>query len=583
MIKHSTNHWTLENGDGALFFAQRLSELLFEYTLDTYKPSALNCTALCKEALQVIRDVGNDIIDAANIEHVLDELAWSIKNDPVAKKLLDADVAFYILRGDKISRETQALRLEVLLNTLNPQRYHFACESRLKESIRRDAKGDIEVAARNYVTNMLNFGVSKEFLYELTKSFFFDPASPIVDLAQIDEFFKALEPKYHSFDVYFKSNVSIHEVKDSNPAFSIRVLSELPEEVVGVIGGDSFKCSEGECYVVINSVRATDRISAYAKAEQRLDTVSDLLIFYTHKKTLHWSPSALIRQKCCADEVREVTRPMNAMAKGRNFRSDFAAARLNSLIQNISLSGGSFRKFNQVVDLHGMALASDVPSNQLLNLWIAIETIVPSSRGGKTTVQRITGAIMPFILEGYVRRLVVNLTKDLYRWNRRKSGEILNKAPAGGKLTAKVLQMLALEECDDLRAEFYSILQDFPLLRQRIRTMAEKLASPKSVIAMLEQHRQKVEWQMRRIYRTRNSVVHAGDEPEYTSVLIENCHDYLDIVLNSIIRLSCKEYSISSLEQAFEMGDIHYQKFCRKLKENESFSASHLGFIVGDI
>jgi hypothetical protein len=159
VFKHSTSHWTLQDGDGVLFFAQRLSELLFDYTLDTYKPSALNCTALCKEALQIIQDVENGLIDAANIEHVLDELSWSIKNDPVAKKLLDADPAFYILRGEKISRENQALRLEVLLNTINPQRYHAACELKLKDSIKRDAKGDIEVTTRNYVTNMLNFGI----------------------------------------------------------------------------------------------------------------------------------------------------------------------------------------------------------------------------------------------------------------------------------------------------------------------------------------------------------------------------------------------------------------------------------------
>lgn len=555
--------------------------MLFDYTLDTYKPSALNSVALCKEAVQVIAEVENGLIDPANIDHVLDELTWSIKNDPVAKKLLDADVAFYILRGEKISREQQLLRLEVLLNTINPQRYHAACEVRLKDAIKRDAKGDIEVTTRNYVTNMLNFGISKEFLFESTKKFFFNSAKTISDLAQIEEFFQILEPKIHSFDVYFKSNVSIHEIKDSNPAFSIRVLSELPADVADNIKDGSFSCGEGECYIVISRVRAPDRISAYAKAEQRLDTVSDLLVFYTHKKTLNWSISALVQQKCCETDITEVTRPLNAMAKGRNFRSDYAAARLNTLIQNVSLSGGSFRKFNQVVDLHGMALASEVPSNQLLNLWIALETIVPNSRGGKTTVQRISSAVMPFILEGYVRRLVVNLTKDLYRWSRRRTGELLSRTPGEGKSTAKVLRMLVLQECADLREDFYKDLHDFPLLRQRIRSLSDKLASPKSVVAMLEQHRQKVEWQLRRIYRTRNSVVHAGSEPEYTPVLIENCHDYLDVVLNAVIRLSCQEYSIASLEQAFELGDVHYQRFCRKLKEHESFSVSHLGFMVG--
>ena len=41
----------------------------------------------------------------------------------------------------------------------------------------------------------------------------------------------------------------------------------------------------------------------------------------------------------------------------------------------------SFERFNRVVDLHGISLINDIPENQLLNIWISLETITPTHVG----------------------------------------------------------------------------------------------------------------------------------------------------------------------------------------------------------
>ena len=46
--------------EGFLFFAQRIDELLFQYSLDTYKPSCLNSPFLAREAIAVAEDVENE-------------------------------------------------------------------------------------------------------------------------------------------------------------------------------------------------------------------------------------------------------------------------------------------------------------------------------------------------------------------------------------------------------------------------------------------------------------------------------------------------------------------------------------------
>lgn len=62
-----------------LYFAQLIDELLFDFSLDTYKPSAMNSSLLCVEALEVFKEVEDGNIKRPNFQHVLDELCANLK------------------------------------------------------------------------------------------------------------------------------------------------------------------------------------------------------------------------------------------------------------------------------------------------------------------------------------------------------------------------------------------------------------------------------------------------------------------------------------------------------------------------
>ena len=571
----STEHWAVEGAEGLLFFAQRLDELLFDYTLDTYKPPALNSAALCKEALGVISDVERNAIDPANIDHVLDELVWSIQNDLVAKDLLDTDVHYYVLRGEKLSRSEQKTRLAVLQKTLNPHRYSVRCEERLIEGIVLGQKKVIDQVVRNYISNLINCGVGKAFLHAKTNDFFFNPNRVIDKVERVKEFFEEIELVFHQFKVYFKVDSLISRLKKSNRAFSIEIMSSLPEEIAEFAREKGFLLGDNECFVEVSNIQAVDAYTAREKAEQRLDQVADLFMFFSHRVRLSWSEDALLTQ-CCTSVPSVIGRPLSSMSKGQDTLPVYGAGRFNNFIENMSLRGGSLQKFRQAIDLHGMALKNDIPSNQLINIWIALETIVPTQRGGGSTVAKIAHGIMPYLLEGYVRRLVLNATKDLLRWDARRVGSILEDIKDGRKAQHKVLRLIVLQEFEEKRGELFSILNGFPLLRYRIFSLHERFSTPAGVIDALEIHRQKIEWQIRRIYRTRNLVVHAGDDASFIGTLIENSHDYLDVTLSNIIDLSCREYQISSLEQAFELGRIKYMNVERFLKNEKHFTSENV-------
>lgn len=576
------SRWKLNSSlDGLLFFAQRMDELLFEYTLDTYKPSALNAPSLCIEALDLIVGIENELIEKAALPYVLDELAWSIQNDPVAKELLEASLDYYILRAKETKLAEVRLRLEVLSRTLEPFRYLKATFSALRNHIANTEKLDIDRCARNSITTLTNIGVSRQHLFNLTNEFFFNPAGPDIETPDaIDGFLDEIAPKSHEFEVYFIVSSLIRQVSTSIKDFRLVVLDQLPEEVASVAATFNFVKNGDEVFVSAEKIRCYDRYSAREKAIRRLDTLSDLFALFYHKTQIVWRPMVLVNQ-CCRPGTAAVVPPKGPMEKAFDLKPEKASKELNRLLKDFSARGASFAKFNRVADLHGICVSHDIPENQLVSIWTSLETLIPS-RLGSCKISNVVSAMLPFLVAPYTKRLIARATSDLVIWDRYRTKKILNKVPnlKGASLQERMVNLLAIKGNDDLRSELYQHLKDFHLLRFRVFKLSETMTEPAKIKKMLELHEHKVTWQIRRIYRTRNLIVHSGKVPSYVSTLIENGHDYLDQVLLDVMHMSCGEYRANSLDQAFELAKIRYLRFKKQLADVDQFDQSNTRFLV---
>jgi hypothetical protein len=69
--------------EGLLFFAQNIDELLFDYTIDTYKLPALNSRTLTIELKAAIEDLESGFLRQGAIEPITAEVADALKKDPV--------------------------------------------------------------------------------------------------------------------------------------------------------------------------------------------------------------------------------------------------------------------------------------------------------------------------------------------------------------------------------------------------------------------------------------------------------------------------------------------------------------------
>ena len=572
--------------EGLIFFAQRAEELLFDYTVDSYKPMSLNAPFLCEEALSVISDVKKGLLDKANLRPILEELSWSLKHDLVAKSLVDLPYESYILSEENSSIEEIEIKLSVLRRTLDSYRYLDECLDLLYIAIENKKKKDIDSIARLLFTNLINQGMSKSYLSKKTLDFFFVGNDPekITNCEAFRDYVDAIYPKSHNFEMYFWVSGLIDVVSESTEAFRIEVLDELPAEVADKLpqSKTGIPSITYKKIAKVSGFRALDWYSAKEIAEKKLSRLRDLYNLYHHKSKIEWDDKVVVVQ-CCEDEPRTLGVLNSPIEKIEDERPEQASRKLNRLLKNLNLSRESFEKFNRAVDFHSLSANTRDVENQLLNLWIGLETITPT-HSGHAKITQICNGIMPFLSIMYTKRLIGVFTKDLLRWDRRTVNRILKKVPVqkGAKTIDKVAVLLCCPKCDDIRSELYSDLKDFHLLRFRAFTLHEKLNSPEKVVALLAEHEKKVLWQIRRIYRSRNLLVHSGRTLQYLPSLVENAHDYFDQVIFIFIRMCIGTYSVKTIDQSFELAKLTRTGLNKKLKDIDVFDSKSALILVND-
>lgn len=553
-----------------LFVVQIIDEMLFEYSLDTYKASVMHTGLLCQEARRTIAEVEAGNIKAPNISHVAAELAASFEKDPVALSLAPLPAAAFIpaLRNPKTPTRELETVLELLAVQLTPDRYRQRNEHLLFQAVQNGAPyALLRRLARSYVTTLTAIGFSARYLQEQTQVFFHYGPGRITGADSLLAYYKLFPSELSEYTVVFSVDKIFDHVV---PAFSnLRILisKDLPKDFDPKLLPATFTPGNDVLFAVVQKMAATDPYSARDSAERLLNLTATLLTLFHHRERPRWASECIVFDPK-TETLLAVSEPINSMQKCADLLQAVASRRLREFVSSFSLEADSFSKFIRSAELHALAVRSNADENQILNLWIALESLVPSESKSDdvSNIEHIIKCLLPFLNFGYIERLVNNLVKDLMRWNHEFTRSLFKSIP-GRKFTDKLVRLAALPEFDAPRRRLEESFKDFHLLRDRFEYFKEMLASAGSVVAALDAHSQRLEWQIRRIYRTRNIIVHSGITPRYTKPLIEHTHDYLDTVLNLLVRLASEPKTVHSVAQGFKYVELRYHRYYEKLGE----------------
>lgn len=378
---NNLKHWqNLEDSSGLILFAQYLDELLFEYTLDTYKPSAMNTSLLILEGLEVVNLIERGVIHHPNLKHILDELCENLDRDKVAQYLLtvDLDGIKSLLKNPKAPDASIAVTLELLGNQIPLGAYKAANEILLiSEIIEGKDPAKIRSLTRSYITTLVNVGYSIKHIQKSSKKFFFNPKKIIEGKNEITDYLKLFNATPEEYVAIYKGPKQLSVFSNAAEKLGIKI-SEKFTDYEQVLSDKFLALDKNETYLLVSLNQGEmDPYAAKAKSDMSIEQLQTLIGLYHHKTPPNQIIDCLIIPKTTPNRAIRLTKSINPMHKCADLFPEKAAERLSDFMNAFSMQKESFVKFNRSAELHALALSSDSIENQMINLWIALESLIP--------------------------------------------------------------------------------------------------------------------------------------------------------------------------------------------------------------
>lgn len=197
MLSRDMTNWVnIEETLGLLFFVQRLEELTFPYSLDSYKSPTMSIQGLLRECLSIIREsktVEDQHLDKSmtSLSHIVEEIRFRLKGNFIAKSISSLNLDNLISpRHEKERIDDVARRFEIAYAELNNQEYfHELVASIITVASDASKKEKMDFLAREYVSFLQWRGVSRDHIQKTLIDFFWE-GNEISRVEQFKDFCK---------------------------------------------------------------------------------------------------------------------------------------------------------------------------------------------------------------------------------------------------------------------------------------------------------------------------------------------------------------------------------------------------------
>jgi len=378
MTKLSLENWkTDDNLDGLLFFAQIIEEMASRYTLDTYKAPVFNSHSLCDEIIDVSEEIGQGFLHEKGIIPIKEELIWNLQNDPVAKHILGYRYHSIIDELKESDNQKRLIAIVRPIQNLLEKKYFAELKNQIIATIKNPKdKEAILNLSKIYISELLFYGYSQEFLHQMIMQSFFS-TQKITSITQIEQFLNKFTFEKKSYDVYFKGDNKFYYLNELSSIFNF----EISDEAITPRKGrseekDFFKIyPEYPLNIIFKNFEALDPFDAKIGCELLLINLKDLGAFSTHKEKLNWFYQALIYSE---NDFVTIVGNYSPMFKIKDLDIDNFKVNIDEDISFFVNFNNTSRYFiMNSFNLHSIAIDSKNSVNQLLNLWTALETLLP--------------------------------------------------------------------------------------------------------------------------------------------------------------------------------------------------------------
>lgn len=570
------NDFSLEGLD---LFACLVDEMTFNYTIDTFKTPTMNTISLIQEAYETLRDVESGVINAKALPVLLEEVKSACNSDSIFQRSLEKlNLECYKNKLNDINdygTYTTTLKILLQLSNLAPL-YKEILKADLQQAICQNKKKDIETLTRIWVSILVYEGYSVSYIYHVNHNFFFRYRK--IDSVEIlAEYWKMFQHETKSFDIYILISKEIESFHSILSDMNMIIGEELPIDDISEIQKFRSRKTDGYVYVKMSVNSALGPYEAAMDCRNQLTFISQLYSFYYHRKKIKIHDTYLVREHSESPKYYCIKELVPNVVRCQDNEPDVAVDKFKDALMSLSLGHSSMIRVFKSMELHDNAVSANECVNQYINLFTAMEVLIPKDL--KVDIVRIIQlytTLIPCLSLYYFEGILTSLLNELKEWNRTYVEDVLSKVTEGETGVEKLAALLVLKKYDkdEMKCKenlpindlYEKLTEDkYFLMRFRLNKLYSILSRPSNIFEHMEKHDLRIKNHMNRIYRTRNMIVHAGQQPKYIGSLIENLHSYYDTLITEILKEN-KNNGIKSTEVIYKKKSDQYEAYKLYLK-----------------
>lgn len=537
-------------------FLQRWLELWHHFTIDSYSTKLMNSHGVLSELISVIADVLTHDVAGAHLEHVYDESRMIFQDDPAIADFAPAVQQQLIHLLSSFPKSSQRVRLLQLnselgdINSMLDNSYLDWLIQYVEKAFDNDEAKEALRAAELISSEIIQFRDRKS-VYDLGLMLLRD-----FDANWI-RFKRVIKQKPQETTVFLPLTFTSRS-DDSDDLESLGISLVKRDEVLE--RGEHLEAMKERmpALMAVVNTRAGDYRSAAHDAYDQVSELMDISALEKGRQASRLDDSVIV-DYAGLDGARRATKAEGRRVyRHRDYQQEIA--HVKTLIQSSNSEiAERVRSSMQYISLSTQSHSLPV---RYINAWVALESLV---RGPGRPFENMEKYVPCIHSAQYVQHLLSNFIDDCTRCEV-KLQDILELGSERDRAIGIKALIRAMNDREG-KKKIVDACDGHDLLRMRAETLIGEMRSGPRVARLLNGHHKRIVWHFFRLYRIRNSIVHAGIAPKMILPCITHLYDYVFIVLRELCKVVNK-HRLESIHSAMALIYNRYKMLIYELESN---------------
>ncbi|PRY78885.1 hypothetical protein CLV80_103213 [Yoonia maritima] len=559
-MKKFKNSWpgTLEDEYYKLV-AEQLIELVNSYSWSSYRAKATSTPFKAEELKSLAWQVKNGEIAKSTISHAVEEYIDALQRDCAVKEIClqkGIDLASISPKSDA-SVDRIIMLTTTMIEVVSPDYIKFCISAVVEGCTVNKSKKRVREFLKLLVPALINSGVPRQWLYENTSQTFYKDEVSSLTPEKMKGFFNLFTEDTGKYCFLFKTNKEFGEyLKGLQEEIEVFTKPEdVPEGFASQIDRLPNVSGRKDVFVWMPYRKDRNPYSAARAFNQWISLFRSLLYLADVGRKGFTPKSALCLKE--GEDHASLLYLNDFFHPGRERALEHGgAAKISDDLHRYAVQVAQSRtesvpqRFFSSLSAVSLAAKSQQPDSRILAVWAGFEGLLPPPPD--QSVPRIVHferMITPCVTADYVPRLFSEFRHDCLSINRAAVEKLIGENFGDHNALSSFIEIFYAD--GSIKSEFCSKIETSPLLLNRAYELEALANSAAKLQALRLSHIRRVRWQVNRIYRERNAIIHKASRTSVVQNLSEHAYSYFRSVILAL-ESTFNRYGLADTDASLE-------------------------------